>query len=150
MNNIALKKLAMDQLAWEPAVDPSNIEISVENGVVTLTGHVEYYAEKVVAKSAVQHLRGVRGVVDCLEVRPSTEAEEDHALARRAANLIGWDVTLPQDAISTKVKEGVIILRGDVEHEFQRRNAERDLRNLAGMRDVKNMITLHRPTRTDS
>jgi osmotically-inducible protein OsmY len=61
MDDLQLRRHILDELDYEPSVDAANIGVAVENGVVTLTGHVPRYAEKLGARRSP----GKRGAGDC-------------------------------------------------------------------------------------
>ena len=69
MNDVTLRQDILDELEFEPSINAANIGVAVENGVVTSTGHVGNYAEKVAAERVVQRVKGVRGVAQEIEVR---------------------------------------------------------------------------------
>ncbi|HYW76145.1 MAG TPA: BON domain-containing protein, partial [Gammaproteobacteria bacterium] len=64
MDDISLHEDILDELSFEPSLDAANIGVTVERGVVTLSGHVGSYAEKIAAEKAVQRVRGVRAVAE--------------------------------------------------------------------------------------
>lgn len=140
MEDKVLKRLVEDELEWEPSVNAVGIGVSVEHGIVNLTGHVGSYAEMFAAEKAVKRVKGVRGYVPDLDVRLAPKTESDEAIAARIANIIDWDVTVPQGAVTVKVQDGRVTLSGEVEWAYQRAAAETGLRHLAGVRLVTNMI----------
>jgi osmotically-inducible protein OsmY len=142
MDDKILKKLIEDELDWEPSVDAAGIGVSVEKGAVKLNGHVRNYAEMMAAERAVKRVKGVRGYVSSLEVRPEPIAGSDMAIAERVSNILGWDVTLPKGAIKARVQAGFVTLTGEVEWAYQKTGAERGLRNVLGVRGVINSITI--------
>lgn len=140
MEDKALKKLVQDELDWEPSVDPADIGVTVENGIVRLTGHVPNYSQRVSAENAVKRVKGVRGLVQDLEVRTFPDTYTDESIATRVANMLDWDVTVPKDAVRVKVDGGYVTLTGQVDWQYQRTAAEHGIRNLAGVRGLSNQI----------
>ena len=69
MNDIELRQNIIDELEFEPAVDAANIGVAVDKGVVSLSGHVGSYAEKLAAEKAVKRVKGVRAIAEGLKVR---------------------------------------------------------------------------------
>ena len=115
----------------------------VDHGVVTLTGHVKSYAEKIAAERTVQRVKGVRGVAQEIEVRyPSEKKNRDDEIAQRAAQIIDWDTTIPSGRVTVKVEKGWVTLGGAVEWQFQRLGAETAVRKLSGVMGVTNLITI--------
>lgn len=138
-----LRDDVMEELEWEPAVDAGDIGVEVKDGVVTLFGHLSSFAEKVAAERAVQRVAGVKGLAVELDVRlPTQETRSDTELAHAAKTMLELDTFVPKDAIDIVVEDGRVKLNGLVTAEFQRRAAERDVRNLRGVKDVINNIVV--------
>jgi osmotically-inducible protein OsmY len=129
------------ELEWDPAVDERRIGVSVIDGVVTLTGQVSTYTERWKAERAVERVEGVRGVANELEVR-LTAKRSDTDIAKEAVDALKWDITVPSDRIKVKVDKGWVTLTGDVHWDFQRRAAERAVRNIAGVKGISNLIVI--------
>ncbi|HVV93119.1 MAG TPA: BON domain-containing protein [Hyphomicrobiales bacterium] len=143
MTDRELRQLIVDELEFEPSVDASDIGVSVEHGVVTLTGHVGSYAEKLAVERAARKVKGVRAIAQNIEIRyPSDKKDADDEIAARALKIIAWDTTLPDDAVQIKVEEGWVTLTGKVAWQFQKAAAERAVRKLSGVVGVTNQIEL--------
>ncbi|MGZ3402393.1 MAG: BON domain-containing protein [Phenylobacterium sp.] len=136
-----IKRLVEDELIWEPSIDATGIGVSVVAGIVTLTGHVPTFGQKATAEQVVKHVKSVRGLVDHLDVRVA-DSFDDEQLARRIANLLDWDVTLPKGAVKVQVADGFVTLTGEVPWHYQRAGAEFGLRRLAGVVGLRNLITV--------
>jgi osmotically-inducible protein OsmY len=144
MSDITLRQNILDELEFEPSIDAANIGVAVDGGVVTLTGHVGSYAEKVAAERVVLHVKGVRAVAQEIEVRyPESKKTADDEIAKRALNIIAWDTTIPDDKIQVKVQNGLITLSGEVKWNFEKIAAENAVRKLSGVVGVVNLITVH-------
>jgi osmotically-inducible protein OsmY len=140
MDDKALRKWVQDELDWQPSVDAADIGVTVENGIVHLTGHLPTYSQKLAVESAVKRVKGVRGYVEDLQVRLSPDSSSDEVIAGRVANLVEWDVSLPKGTIKVKVEGGYVTLTGEVNWNYQRTAAEQGIRRLAGVRGVSNQI----------
>lgn len=141
MSDRQLRTDVLDELAFEPAVDAANIGVLAEHGIITLTGHVRSCAEQAAAAACVWRVKGVRALVQDIEVRPDGQSAGDELLAERALSLLRWDSTVP-NTVHVTVHEGWITLDGEVEWEYQRRNAEIDLRRLTGLAGLTNAISI--------
>jgi osmotically-inducible protein OsmY len=117
------------------------IGVSVDDGVVTLRGDVWYYAQKRKARLAIERVKGVRGVVNQLSVR-SPDDITDQDLAEAAVEALRWNVMVPSDRIKVRVEKGWLTLEGAVRWNFQRRAAERVVRNRRGLRGISNLIVV--------
>ena len=142
MEDKVLKKLVEDELQYQPSVDAADIGVRVEKGIVHLDGNVKTFAQKAAVENAVKRVKGVRGYVEDLIVRPYGDTYSDDAIAARVANLLEWDVTLPKDVIKVKVEGGTVTLSGEAPWAYQRTSAETGIRRLEGVRGLFNMITI--------
>lgn len=151
MNELKLRDDILDELDYEPIVDPVHIGVAVDQNVVTLTGHVGSYAQKLAALSAVRRVKGVHGIADEIEVRASSDAKmSDDEIAGRAFNVLSWDSVVPSDAIQVTVRDGLVTLTGKVHWYYQKSSAERDVRNLSGVRSVVNNIEVEPHAKADN
>lgn len=144
-----LRDTIEEALDWEPGIDSAHIGIAVANGIVTLSGHVASYTEKLAVERAVARLRGVKGIAEELVVRlPHETKRSDDEIAERARKILAWDTTVPDDKIGIKVEHGRVTLNGQVDHFFQRAAAERDVQKLGGVTGVVNLIAVRPPVRS--
>ena len=143
MNELKLRDDILDELAYEPIVDAAHIGVAVDQNVVTLTGHVSSYAQRLAAISAVRRVKGVYGIADEIDVRYSPgEKTSDDEIAKRAINVLVWDSVVPSDSIQVTVHDGLVTLTGKVNWQYQKSGAERDIRKLSGVRGVINYIEI--------
>jgi osmotically-inducible protein OsmY len=140
----------LDELTWEPRVRPNEIGVTVNEGVVTLTGSVDSYAKKWAAERAAHRVSRVRAVANDLAVRITTAAEKsDPEIATAATRALEWDAFVPVEVLDVTVADGWVTLHGQVEWEYQRRAAERAVGRLTGVRGVSNGITVRPTVRAD-
>ncbi|MBB3236885.1 BON domain-containing protein [Phyllobacterium endophyticum] len=141
MNDMVLRQNILDELEFEPSLNAVNIGVSVENGVVTLTGHVPTYMEKNTAADVVCRVKGVRGIAQDMEVRPvGSHRTADDEIAKRALNILSWSAAIPDGAVQVQVDKGWVVLTGTVEWNYQKIAATDAVRALAGVFDVANNI----------
>ena len=151
MSELKLRDDILDELACEPIVDPAHIGVAVDQDVVTLTGHVASYAQKLAAISAVRRVKGVHGIADEIEVRySSNEKTSDDEIAKRVINVLSWDSAIPSNAIQVTVRDGLVILTGKVNWYYQKSSAGRDVRGLSGVRSVVNNIEIEPHARPEN
>jgi osmotically-inducible protein OsmY len=146
-----IHKDVLAELQWEPSLRDDDIAVAVRDGVVTLAGFVDSYADKWKAERVAGRVKGVKAVANDLEVKlPAPSQRPDPDLARAALDALKWNISVPQDGIQVKVEKGWITLEGDVDWYYQREAAERAVRNLTGVKGVTNLITVRaRPTPSD-
>lgn len=148
MDDITVRRHVLDELEYAPMVDAAQIGVAVDDGVVTLTGHVRNYAEKSIAERVTLRVRGVRAVIERIEVRyPENPRVGDEALAERCARVLEWDVQIPERSVSLKVEKGCVTLEGCVPHYHQKAAVDKALRRLAGVTDIVNLIAVKPPVR---
>lgn len=141
MSDLALRQNIIDELEFEPSIDAADIGVAVDSGVVTLTGHVPSYFQKIEVENVVSRVRGVRGIAQEIEVRPfGTNATADDEIAKRALNTINWNTTVPKDAVQAKVTKGWGTLSGKVEWQYQKVAAFDAVKRLTGVIGVSNNI----------
>lgn len=141
MSDTSLRQMIIDELEFEPSIDAADIGVAVEDGIVTLTGHVPSYMQKVTAERAVQRIKGVRGVAEEIEVRYAGDKKTaDDQIAKRALDIISWDTQIPDGAIKVQVEKGWVTLTGQVDWHFQKEAATAAVRRLAGVTGVVNRI----------
>ena len=138
-----LKKDVSEELKWEPSVNANQIGVEVKDGVVTLAGHVDSYAEKWNAESAAQRVSGVKALAVEMDVKlPGYSTRTDADIARSAEQSLTWTSYLPKDAIKIKVEKGFVTLSGEVEWEYQRNVAAMAIRHLMGVTGVSDQIVI--------
>ena len=143
-NSTNLQHVVQEELEWEPSVDASQIGVAAtQPGIVTLTGTVATYAEKVSAERAAKRLSGVRAVANDIEVRPiGSMKRTDTDIAQAVLRALDWDIAVPHEKIKARVDDGWVTLEGEVALQFQRAAAENAVRRLNGVRGVTNQIRL--------
>ena len=138
------KQIQLDVLAelkWEPSVNATHIGVEVIDGVVTLAGHVDSFAEKWDAERAAQRVHGVKALAIELDVKLAGSSERTDAdIARSAENVLQWMTYLPKDAVKVMVENGWITLTGEVEWGYQRQSAASAVRYLMGVKGVSDQI----------
>ena len=145
-----LKRDVSAELAWDPAVRSTAIGVAVKDGVVTLTGHIDTFAEKHAASRAVQRVAGVKAVALELDVRLSPDHKRsDTDIATSVEHALKWNTSVPAQAISLTVDHGWVTLRGELEWDYQRRSVEKAIRPLAGVIGISNLMGLRAQPQVD-
>lgn len=146
MSDTELRQAVNDALDWEPSINAKGIGVSVEDGVVTISGNVESFPEKREAEKVAGRVRGVTAVVCDLRVAlPKASARTDEDIARAAVNAIAWNTLVPKDKVKVWVENGRVTLEGVLDWQFQRNSVDHCVRYLAGVKDVNNHIVV-KPT----
>ncbi|MEO6012366.1 MAG: BON domain-containing protein [Devosia sp.] len=138
-----LKKSVLAELNWEPRVTAAHIGVEANDGVVTLTGHVDSYTSKYAAEKAVGRVKGVKAIIEELEVKlPGHMKKGDDAIAAAAVDRFTWSNTVPHDALKVKVEKGWVTLTGEVNWHFEKDGAVHEIRDLSGVIGVSDQITI--------
>jgi osmotically-inducible protein OsmY len=138
-----LQQDVIAELKWEPSVNAAQIGVEVKNGIVTLAGHVDSYAEKYDAERAAQRVAGVKALAIEMDVTlPGSSKRNDSDIARSAENVLEWMTYLPKESVKVKVEGGWITLSGEVAWEYQRQAAVSAVRYLMGVTGVSDQIAI--------
>jgi osmotically-inducible protein OsmY len=141
MDDLELKKSVESELNFEPSINAAEIGVAVKGGIVTLSGRVPSYWEKIAAERAAARVSGVKAVANELEVRlPGSSERTDEDIARAAVDTLRWTVLVPQDKIKVKVSKGWVTLEGSVDWQYQKSAAEKAVRKLVGVVGVSNLV----------
>jgi hypothetical protein len=91
MNDSQLRQDIIDELEFDPSISGEHIGVGVDRNVVTLTGHVDSYAEKLAAIAAVHRIKGVHAIAENIEcVTPTrTRPQMIRSPSERSISLVG-------------------------------------------------------------
>jgi osmotically-inducible protein OsmY len=136
-----IQQEVLRELKWDTRVEETEVGVTVERGIVTLTGTLSGYAKKLAAQEAAHRVFGVLDVANDIQVRvPGSTGRTDAEIAQAVRNALEWDVWVTQDRINSTVADGWVTLAGDVKVLREREDVERVIRRLAGVRGVVNRI----------
>jgi osmotically-inducible protein OsmY len=136
-----VKQNVIAELEWDPSINAAQIGVEVKDGVVTLAGHVDSYADKWNAERAAQRVKGVKALAVEIDVKlPGTSERNDADIARAAENVLQWTNYLPQDSVKVMVEGGWITLSGELDWDYQRRIAVKAVRHLMGVTGVSDNV----------
>lgn len=131
------------ELKWDPSINATKIGVEVQDGIVTLSGHVGRYSEKWAAERAAQKVTGVKALAIEVDVNlPETSNRTDADIARTAENVLQSTTNWPKDSVKVIVESGWITLSGELDYEYQRQVASGAVRHLMGVRGVSNQTIL--------
>jgi osmotically-inducible protein OsmY len=139
------------EIRYEPNLRNDDIAVSVHDGVLTLAGFVDSYADKWRAETVAARVNGVKAVANDLEVKlPTGSQRPDPDIARAVLDGLEWNILVPHENIKVTVEDGWVTLRGTVDWYYQKEEAERTVRNITGVKGVSNLVTVAaRPTPSD-
>ncbi len=128
-------------LQWSPHIDPGEVDVSVEEGTVILTGRVDSLWQKSMAGSIADNIRGVLNIRNMLKVEPA-RAVPDEEIARQVLRALQNNALVDTSLINVYVKGGVVTLSGTVNNHHALRAAEEIAGITAGVRDVNNYLVI--------
>jgi osmotically-inducible protein OsmY len=138
-----LKRDVIAELAWDPTVRSTAVGVAVKDGVVTLTGHLDTFAEKHAVERALRRVSGVKAIALELDVKLSPDHQRsDTDIANAVEQALKWNTLVPVDRIRVTVDQGWVTLQGELEWDYQRRSAEKAIRPLMGVVGLSNEIVL--------
>jgi osmotically-inducible protein OsmY len=138
-----IKNDVLSELLWDPLISETKVGVTVNEGVVTLTGHLDTYAEKVAAKRAAERVSGVKAIAVEIDVIPvGAHQRSDTEIALAVGHALSWNTMVPQGRVKVAVEKGWVTLTGDLDWNFQRRAVERMVRPLKGVVGITDNIQL--------
>lgn len=143
--DLQVQKDVLSELRSEPALNAAALGVTVHNGIVTLSGEVAVYTQKLDAVKATARAKGVRAVANDIRVFPSDSCiRTDTELAHDIFKALEWTVAVQEDQIDITVENGVVVLEGEVDHDAQRQIAVKTIETMQGVRSVINKIKLRK------
>jgi osmotically-inducible protein OsmY len=131
----------MNELKWEPGLHHEEIGVAVKEGVVTLSGDVKSYAEKLLAETTTRRVKGVRAIAEDMNIRYDWQPKtSDSEIAQRVCHVLEWDPMIPKDKIQVTVEDGVVKLKGKVDWHYQKNLAFKDASKISGVLHIDNGI----------
>lgn len=138
-----IQKDVLAELKWDARVQPNEIGVAVKDGIVTLMGSVDAYTKKVAAEEAAHRVHGVMAVANDIEVRlPVSAKRSDADIAAAAIRALDLDALVPVERLDITVSNSWVTLKGEVEWQYLKQDAERVVRRLSGVKGVTNLITV--------
>lgn len=138
-----IKQDVLDELAWQPDIDETQMGVIVEDGIVTLSGVVNRYGKKIAAEKAVKNVAGVKAVAEDIEVKYGDDYKKtDKEIAKAVVNALEWNASVPKEKVMVRVDDGYVHLSGELPWAYQKKAAKRTVQNLLGVKGVINNISI--------
>jgi len=139
-SDVHVRNAVMRELERDPEVDAGAVGIAAKNGTVTLTGYIDTYSGKLAAERAAKRVHGVRAVANDVEVRLRLD-RTDVDIATDAVRALELRDSIPV-GVQAVVHNGHVTLTGKVNWLFQKRDAEKAVKHIRGVRHVSNYIAV--------
>ncbi len=130
-----------DALTWDVRVNAANIDVDVVGGVVTLSGTVDTYTQKLDASQIASRIKGVVDVINNLVVRPAI-IRSDQEIQDDIYGALRRDVLVDEANIVARVANGIVVLSGSIPTMAEKNAAESDAWLTPGVTDVINNIVV--------
>jgi osmotically-inducible protein OsmY len=141
--NEELQQDVQNAIKWEHLLHASEIGVTVNNGIVTLTGSVDNYAKKSEAENAAKTVAGIKAVIEKIEVKLTHAGKkEDNEIAPEVVRAIKWNWAIPNDTLKIKVESGWVTLEGQLNWQYQKNAAKTAVKNVVGVKGVIDLITI--------
>lgn len=145
-----LQAAVLERLDLDPSINSSHIGVAVQEGVISLSGHVPSLIERSQAERVAGRVKGVRAVINGISVElPGLSRTSDEALAQLAYARLSSNSSIPSERLHLAVKDGVITVHGDVDWPFQVHAALKDLHRLNGVREVRSDVEIRPPVKAE-
>lgn len=141
--NAELQAEIKNVFKWETILNAAEIGVSAKDGVVSLTGFVDSYAQKKEAENAVKRVFGVKALIEKIEVRcPNAQTKNDVEIANEVLTALKTNWSVPKDSVTAKVEDGWVTLEGALPWHFEKEAAKKAVHYLTGVKGVTNNIKI--------
>jgi osmotically-inducible protein OsmY len=140
-----LQRDVLRELEWDEELREAEVGVAVDRGIVALSGTLTSCEKRKAALAAAHRVPGVLDVVNELRVQLPGTGRTNMDVARAVRDALHWDVLVPDAQLRSTVSFGEVLLEGQVSVAQQRADAERAVRNVAGVTGVINHIEVSEP-----
>jgi len=142
-SNQELQTDVQNAIKWEPLLHAAEIGVTVNDGVVSLTGIVDSYVKKMEAENAAKRVVGVKAIAEEIEVKlHDSYIKSDADIAANALGGLEANWLVPHHRIKVLVEKGWVTLEGDVPWNYQKDAANKAVVFLSGVRGVSNNLKI--------
>jgi osmotically-inducible protein OsmY len=134
-------KSALETLRWTVLVPHDQIKVVVDNGIVTLSGHVSYYYQKQRAYNALMDLYGVKHINNNIVVQSDIKPED---VKEKIIREFERNARIDAKNVQVEVNENRVILRGNVKNFDEAREARNAAWSVSGVIDVEDHLLISR------
>lgn len=141
-----LKHAAEAAVQAQVGPEALDIAVSVNDGIVMLSGYVQSLRDKFDAEDVVKGLAGVVGMANDIQlIATCAGAVSDPQLARAAVSALRQELPGLWERVRPVVRRRIVTLEGHVELEAERAQAVACVRGLPGLEGIINLICVGTP-----
>lgn len=146
-----IKKEVVDELYWDNRIDASNINVTVDDGIVKLSGEVPTYNSLTLGRSLSWRIGGVKDVEDNIKVNYVLPAPlpSDDDISIWIENTFAYDPVIDETRISVSVDNGIVTMEGTVDAYWKKSFVEDKISGIRGVIDVENKLAVVPTERID-
>ena len=141
MNDVTIGDAIEDELMFDRVVNLNNIDIKVTDGILELTGSVDNILAKEHTTRVAQTVKGVRSVINRIEVKPSL-SRSDTDIRSDVKRALAMDSVTEAYEVNVAVKDGAVTLTGTVDSWQEKQMAETVAKGVKGVTKVKNNLQI--------
>ena len=135
----------INELKYNSSIlEPDKIKVNVQNGVVTLSGEVNYYHEKEMVQSIASWQAGVKNMISNIKVLPPAIAKSDENLDEIISDVLKDRFPLEKN-IAVDVNNGVVTVSGSVNNLWAKEHVTDELLQIVGVKSVNNNLIIIPP-----
>ncbi|WP_452229148.1 BON domain-containing protein [Lacinutrix sp. MEBiC02404] len=136
-SDVEIAKAAINALEWNASVPSEEIIVTVEDGKISLTGELEWPYQKSFAKRTIEHLCGVREVVNHIHLKPKVTPKDIENQIKKA---FARSANIDAKNISVAIDNQKVTLLGVVHSIKEKEDAEMIAYNASGINKVRNEL----------
>ncbi len=140
----ALREVVLNHLEWDNRINSEDVEVLVNDNVVTLNGSVPSYHDLVLVEADIRHIQGVQDLDNQLVVKfpEHVSVPEDEALRQKVQDRINADSRLVWDELKIRVEDGIVFIAGVVDALWKVEEAEEEVSEILGVRGIENNMVV--------
>jgi osmotically-inducible protein OsmY len=148
-SNQDLQRDVQDAIKWDPLLKGAEIRVGAKDGLITLSGIVKSYLDKLNVETVTKSVYGVNAIIDRITVNVIDDDEiSDKHIAKGVIDALklNW---VPVDQIKVKVDKGHVTLNGELAYNFQKEAAKKAAGNVEGIKILTNNICVKAETNNE-
>jgi osmotically-inducible protein OsmY len=138
----SIAQAASNALEWDASVPDDRVKVQVQNGLVTLSGEVDWWYQKNAAEEAVRHLMGVVSVSNGITIKPESKLRNVD-VKEKIESAFQRNAVLDARRITVETRGSKVILRGSVHSWLEKEQVQWAVWAAPGVSAVESHITIN-------